>query len=44
MQDKALHAAKLKMDNIVKEINEETITFDQAVSEYSDDENKSNER
>ena len=38
----ALHAAKLKMDNIVKEINEETITFDQAVSEYSDDENKSN--
>ena len=38
----ALHAAKLKMDSIVKEINEETITFDQAVSEYSDDENKSN--
>lgn len=38
----ALHAAKLKMDNIAKEINEETITFDQAVSEYSDDENKSN--
>ena len=38
----ALHAAKLKMDNIVKEINEETITFDQAVSEYSDDENKNN--
>ena len=34
----ALHAAKLKMDNIVKEINEETITFDQAVSKYSDDE------
>ena len=38
----ALHAAKLKMDSIAKEINEETITFDQAVSEYSDDENKSN--
>ena len=38
----ALHAAKLKMDNIAKEINEEKITFDQAVSEYSDDENKSN--
>ena len=38
----ALHAAKLKMDNIAKEINEETITLDQAVSEYSDDENKSN--
>ena len=38
----ALHAAKLKMDNIANEINEETITFDQAVSEYSDDENKSN--
>ena len=38
----ALHAAKLKMDNIAKEINEEAITFDQAVSEYSDDENKSN--
>ena len=38
----ALHAAKLKMDNIAKEINEETITFDQAVSKYSDDENKSN--
>ena len=38
----ALHAAKLKMDSIAKEINEETITFDQAVSKYSDDENKSN--
>jgi len=38
----ALHAAKLKMDRIAKEINEETITFDQAVSKYSDDENKSN--
>jgi len=38
----ALHAAKLKMDRIAEEINEETITFDQAVSKYSDDENKSN--
>ena len=38
----ALYAAKLKMDSIVKEINEEIITFDQAVSKYSDDENKSN--
>ena len=38
----ALYAAKLKMDNIAKEINEEEITFDQAVSKYSDDENKSN--
>ena len=38
----ALHAAKLKMDSIAKEISEEKITFDQAVSKYSDDENKSN--
>ena len=38
----ALYAAKLKMDSIAKEINEEIITFDQAVSKYSDDENKSN--
>jgi len=38
----ALHAAKLKIDNIAKEINEEKITFDEAVSKYSDDENKSN--
>jgi peptidyl-prolyl cis-trans isomerase SurA len=38
----ALHVAKLKMDEIAKEIDEEKITFDQAVSKYSDDENKSN--
>ena len=38
----ALHAAKLKMDSIVKEINEKKITFDQAVNIYSHDENKSN--
>ena len=38
----ALYAAKLKIDSIAKEINEEIITFDQAVSKYSDDENKSN--
>ena len=38
----ALHAAKQKMDNIAKEINEGTITFDEAVSKYSDDENKAN--
>ena len=38
----ALYAAKLKMDSIAKEINEKKITFDQAVSKYSDDENKSN--
>ena len=38
----ALHAAKLKIDSIAKEIKEKTITFDQAVSNYSDDENKTN--
>jgi len=38
----ALYAAKLKMDNIAKEISEGKITFDQAVNKYSDDENKSN--
>jgi len=38
----SLHAAKLKMDSIAKEISEGTITFDQAVSKYSDDKNKSN--
>jgi len=38
----ALHAAKLKMDNIAREISEEVLTFDEAVSKYSDDENKSN--
>ena len=38
----ALHTAKLKINNIAKEINEEIITFDQAVSKYSDDENKGN--
>jgi len=38
----ALHAAKLKMDSIAKEISEGTITFDQAVSKYSADKNKSN--
>ena len=38
----ALHAAKLKIDSIAKEINEKTITFDQAVSNYSDDKSKTN--
>ena len=38
----ALHTAKLKMDSIAKEINEGTITFDEAVTKYSDDENKAN--
>ena len=38
----ALHSAKLKMDSIAKQISEGTITFDQAVSKYSDDKNKSN--
>ena len=38
----ALHAAKQKMDDISQEINEGTITFDEAVSKYSDDENKAN--
>ena len=38
----ALHAAKLKMDNIAKEITDKVLTFDEAVSKYSDDENKSN--
>lgn len=38
----ALYAAKQKMDNIAKEINDGIITFDDAVTKYSDDENKSN--
>ena len=38
----ALYAAKTKMDSISKEINDEKITFDNAVIKYSDDENKSN--
>jgi len=38
----ALHAAKLKIDSIAKEIKEKIITFDQAVSNYSDDENMTN--
>ena len=38
----ALYAAKTKMDSIAKEINDEKITFDNAVIKYSDDENKSN--
>ena len=38
----ALYAAKIKIDNIEKEIKEEKITFDQAVIKYSDDENKNN--
>ena len=38
----SLYSAKLKMDNIAKEINDKKITFDQAVSKYSDDENKGN--
>ena len=38
----ALYAAKIKIDNIEKELKEEIITFDQAVIKYSDDENKNN--
>ena len=38
----ALYAAKSKIDSIAKEINNKTITFNQAVIKYSDDENKSN--
>jgi peptidyl-prolyl cis-trans isomerase SurA len=38
----ALHAAKQKMDDIAKQISEGTLTFDEAVSKYSDDENKGN--
>ena len=38
----ALYAAKQKMDNIAKEINDGIITFDDAVTKYSDDENKGN--
>ena len=38
----ALNAAKLKIDSIAYEINKELITFEQAVTKYSDDENKSN--
>ena len=38
----ALNAAKLKIDSISNEINNELITFEQAVTKYSDDENKSN--
>tara|TARA_B100000780_G_scaffold169526_1_gene118621 strand:+ start:1172 stop:2497 length:1326 start_codon:yes stop_codon:yes gene_type:complete len=38
----ALYAAKTKMDNIAKEINNQIISFDQAVINYSDDENKGN--
>ena len=38
----ALYAAKTKIDNIGKEIEDKIITFDQAVIKYSDDENKSN--
>jgi len=38
----ALYAAKQKMDNIAKEINDGIINFDDAVTKYSDDENKAN--
>jgi len=38
----ALHAAKLKMDSIANQINAGPLTFDEAVSKYSDDENKNN--
>ena len=38
----ALHAAKLKMDSIANQISAGVLTFDEAVSKYSDDENKSN--
>ena len=38
----ALYAAKTKMENIAKEINNQIISFDQAVINYSDDENKGN--
>jgi len=37
-----LHAAKLKMDSIENQINAGTLIFDEAVSKYSDDENKNN--
>ena len=38
----ALYAAKLKIDSIASQINEGELTFDEAVSKYSDDENKNN--
>ena len=38
----ALHAAKLKMDSIANQISAGSLIFDEAVSKYSDDENKSN--
>jgi len=38
----ALRAAKLKMDSIANQTSAGVLTFDEAVSKYSDDENKSN--
>ena len=38
----ALHAAKLKMDSIANQISAGSLIFDEAVSKYSDDENKNN--
>lgn len=37
-----LHAAKLKMDSIANQTSAGALTFDEAVSKYSDDENKNN--
>jgi len=38
----ALYEAKLKIEEVEKELNEGTITFDEAVEKYSDDESKNN--
>ncbi|HIG32850.1 MAG TPA: peptidylprolyl isomerase [Flavobacteriales bacterium] len=38
----ALRAAKLKMDSIANQTSAGVLTFDEAVSKYSDDENKNN--
>jgi peptidyl-prolyl cis-trans isomerase SurA len=38
----ALQGAKLKMDSIANQISTGALTFDEAVSKYSDDKNKSN--
>ncbi len=38
----ALEKARLKLDTIVKEIREDSITFDKAVEEYSQGKNKNN--
>ena len=38
----SLHAAKLKMDSIANQISAGSLIFDEAVSKYSDDQNKNN--